>query len=146
MIPVKIKITSVGKQWLLSIEDKGSYTKVGKIKPLLNKSAIFLFDDSKSEISIRELENAIVFKIHADNVALKLTLSKDKPTEILNWKSNSDGIELKCHSKSTHYYVIHKGNKIAKMKPITENNFIFEIISPSNFQPMVLLATLYPFF
>ena len=146
MIQVKIKITSIGNQWLLSKEHKGSYIKAGKIKSLLNKSANFLFNDFKVELTIREIENAKIFNLQADGVTLKLSLSKNKPVEILTWKSNNDENKLKCYSKSTYYYITYNDSKIAKMKVIADNHFIFEILSTSNFQPIVLLASLYPFF
>ncbi len=147
MIPVKIKLTSIGDQWLLSKEDNGSYKKAGKIKPMLNNSAIFLFESTQAQITVRELENAIIYKLSADNVVLKSTLSQIKSKNILTWKSIDDtSDELKCFSKSSHHYILYKKNKIAKMKTISDNTFIFEMTTSTSYNPIILLASLYPLF
>ncbi|MGC9777938.1 MAG: hypothetical protein HZR80_01690 [Candidatus Heimdallarchaeota archaeon] len=144
---MKIKITSIGDQWLLSKEDNGSYKKAGKIKPMLNNSAIFLFENTQAQITVRELENVVNYKLSADNIALKSTLSQIKSTNMLTWKSVEDTIdELKCFSKSSHHYILYKKNKIAKMKRISDNTFIFEMTSSTSYNPIVLLASLYPLF
>ncbi|NHJ31292.1 MAG: hypothetical protein FK732_00375 [Asgard group archaeon] len=52
---------------------------------------------------------------------------------------------LKCYAKYSRNYLSYKDAKIATSLPIAENAHIIELYSSTDFSPVVLLASIFPF-
>ncbi len=145
MISVKIKIVPVSNHWLI-YQITGNKAAIGRIRVTPN-SIIFCFDDTKAQLKAREIGENILLKISSNSTILKSSYSKNREYFYLKWKTSEEKPKvLKCFVKYSRMYLTYNETELATTMTIGSNKaHIIELHSSSDFPPVVLLATLFPF-
>ena len=144
MISVKLKIVPVSNHWLIYQKDSKK-AAIGRIRITPN-SIIFLLNETEARLEAREMGDKVLFKISSNGSVLKSSYFKNKSNVFLNWKTNEKIPKtLKCYAKYNQNYLTFNDAKLATSKPIANKTHIMELQPSSDFQPVVLLASLFPF-
>ena len=144
MISVKLKIVPVSNHWLIYQLD-GNEAAIGRIRITPN-SIIFLLNDAKAQLNAREMDDKIRFKITSNSSVLKSSYFKNKSNLFLKWKTSDETPKiLKCYAKYNRNYLSYKDIKLATTLPIANKAHIMELHSSTDFPPVVLIASLFPF-
>jgi hypothetical protein len=145
VISVKLKIVPVSNHWLIYQKNGKESTAIGRIRRTPN-SFVFLLSDKKARLEARKMEDKIIFKISSDGTVLRSTYLKDKNSLFLNWKTNHKVPKiLKCYAKYSRNYLSFNDTKLATTLPISDNSHIIKLQTSTDFSPIVLLASLFPF-
>ncbi|MBN1328874.1 MAG: hypothetical protein JXA54_05315 [Candidatus Heimdallarchaeota archaeon] len=143
---MKLKLIKVSNQWSIYQQFEGGYKKVGKIFPKPTNTTFFSLNNIKAQITNKRYDNQEVLTLSAENILLKCYISTQKTLTSIIWKDNdSKTAILKATINNNQIKVISNNSKLAKHYQISDSHLI-EITKPEIYSPIVVLASLSPFF
>ncbi|HUT79911.1 MAG TPA: hypothetical protein VMZ29_01815 [Candidatus Bathyarchaeia archaeon] len=143
---MKLKLTKLGYQWSIYQKFEGGYKKVGKILSKPTNTTLFSLNDIKAQITNKEYDDQVVLTLSADNIQLKCHIPTQKEWSSIAWKDVDSKTEiLKGIAKNNQTKVITNSTKLAKHYQIS-NSHLIEITDSEVYSPIVILASLSPFF
>lgn len=92
------------------------------------------------------MNEKLILSLTSESYSLK-AIKKNSNQLVLNWKDKSkNNLIFKCKNHNGLYYLQKNNNTLARVKEITNEQFLFEILEPNEFPQVILLACLFPLF